>query len=116
LLVQRAGVDGRSGRGSGMRLGIGIHGRRRSTIWRRVLGGGIAFDALVSSSAAAAATGAAPKAAARALGAAAYASRYAGNHGYDNEGADDDNDYDRPSILCKQRGGSLRPVVATHLQ
>lgn len=79
-----------------MRLGIGIHGRRRSTICCRVLGGGIAFDALVSSSAAAAATGAAPKAAARALGAAAYASRYAGNHGYDNEGADDDNDYDRP--------------------
>ena len=45
-----------------------------------------------------AAAGAASKAAARQLGAAAYASRYARNHGYENEASDDDCDNDRPSV------------------
>jgi len=122
LLVHRAGVDGRRRRRSGMRLGVGIlgvgvHGRRRRSIWRGVWGGGIALDALVASSTtAAAAARTAPKAAAGALGAAAYASRYAGNHGYDDEGADNDYDDDRPSVVCEQRGSSLRPGDSTHLQ
>jgi len=103
LLVDWAGVDGRSGRRSGMCLsirvlGIGIRLRRRS-IRRGVLGCWVALDALVSSSATAtAAAGAASKAAARQLGAAAYASRYARNHGYENEASDDDCDNDRPSV------------------
>ena len=116
LLVHRAGVDGWGRRRSGMRLSVGVHGRRRS-IWRRIRRGGIALDALMASSTtAAAAACAASKAAARALGAAAYASRYAGNHRYDDEGANDDYDDNRPSVVCEQRGSSLRPGDSTHLQ
>ena len=122
MLVHRAGVDGRRRRRSGMRLsvgvlGVGVHGRRRRSIWRGIRRSGIALDALVASSTtAAAAARAASEAAARALGAAAYASRNAGNHGYDDESANDDYDDNRPSVVCEQRGSSLRPGDSTHLQ